>query len=244
MVFARPTARRKVAPHLGIGLVAALSIGASGCMSLTPQLRPTDYERLDDLQSRDSRDEAFAQNTINVHQTPAGTRYTKGPDPRDTKRSWQSLDAVLRSDVNSAAALPDKKLRAVRVLTVLGIASGLVTTAGLAASAREGLDLSNRITGGAAMMVGGGVATVAFAIAAGVLYGQARKDYEKAVDLYNDSLGMRLGIYDPDGAWIPPGGLLIDDDGFVVVDEELAKQDTQAKPLPLMSRVPTTAGSN
>lgn len=207
-------------------------------MSLTPQLRPTDYERIDDLGERESRDQAFADNVINVHQTPAGNRYTKGPDPRDPKRSWQSLDAVLRSDVNSASMLPDKKMRTVRILTVLGIASGLVTTAGLAASAREGLDLSNRITGGAALMLGGGLATVAFAIAAGVMYGQARKDYERAVDVYNDSLGMRLGIYDPSGTWIPPGGLLIDDEGFVVVDEEVAQSDAPATPLPLLSRIP------
>ena len=67
-------------------------------------------------------------------------RYTKGTSERSEKRSWQSLDVVLRSDAAASEALPYRKLRLARLFTALGIVSSVVAVAGIAASAREGLD--------------------------------------------------------------------------------------------------------
>jgi len=192
--------------------------GSAGCMSLSPQLPPTDYAALEQVEDRSERDALYAENTINRHREPQGTRYTKGTDVNAEKRSWQSLDAVLRSDENSSAALPYKKLRAARILTALAVAASIVTVAGIAASAREGLDLKN-LNGTGGVLLGGGLATVGLGIAAGVVYSRARKDYDKAVDIYNDSLGVRLGVYDPNGKYIPPRGVLVDEEGYIILDE-------------------------
>ncbi len=67
-------------------------------------------------------------------------------------------------------------------------------------------------------MLGGGLATVGFAITSGVFYGKSRQGYERAVDIYNDSLGMRLGLLDGEGNYLPPRGALVDADGNVVLD--------------------------
>ena len=58
---------------------------------------------------------------------------------------------------------------------------------------------------------------VACSVAAGVLYGKMRKDYQRAVEVYNASLSMRLGLARGDGRYIPPGEVLVDPDGFVVL---------------------------
>jgi catechol 2,3-dioxygenase-like lactoylglutathione lyase family enzyme len=55
-------------------------------------------------------------------------------------------------------------------------------------------------------------------VAAGVTYGRMRKDYERAVDVYNDSLGLRLGLYDAQGEYLPPKGVRVDEEGFVILD--------------------------
>jgi hypothetical protein len=192
--------------------------GGSGCMALSPQLPPTDYAALEQVEDRGERERLYGESVIVRHREPQGTRYTKGSNPDSEKRSWQSLDVVLRSDQNSSAALPVKKLRATRILTALAIASSIVMVAGIAASAREGLDL-DELNGTGGLLLGGGLATAAFGIAAGVVYSRARKDYDRAVDIYNDSLGVRLGIYGPDGKYIPPRGVLVDEEGYIILVE-------------------------
>lgn len=194
---------------------------ASGCMALTPQLPPTDFSALERITEREERDRAYAENAIYRHGEAQGTRYSKGNHAASAKGSWQSLDAILRSDENASATLPSRQLGLSRLFTALTIASAIVTVAGGAASAREGLDLK-RITGTGAVMLGGGIATVAFGITAGVLYGRARRGYERAVDVYNDSLGVRLGVLSPSGEYVPPKGVLVDEEGFVVLDQREA----------------------
>lgn len=207
---ARMTAR-------SLALVLATSIGG-GCMAVTPQLPGTDYAALDQVSDRAQREELYQENAIAVHDEPQGLRYTKGTDPQATKRSWQSLDVVLRSDASSAAALPRRSLRLSRLFTALTIACGILTVAGVAASAREGLDLQD-INGTGAVLLAGGIATVGFGITAGVFYGRTKNGYQKAVALYNDSLAVRLGINTANGDYIPPKGVLVDEEGFVVLDE-------------------------
>ncbi|HET6585295.1 MAG TPA: hypothetical protein VFG69_17675 [Nannocystaceae bacterium] len=187
-------------------------------MALSPQLPPTDYAALEQVDDRAERERLYAESAIVRHREPQGIRYTKGTNPDAEKRSWQSLDVVLRSDMNSSAALPVKKLRAARILTALAIAASIVTVGGIAASAREGLDLKH-LNGTGGVLLGGGLATVAFGIAAGIVYSRARRDYDRAVDIYNDSLGVRLGIYAPDGKYIPPRGVLVDEEGYIILDE-------------------------
>jgi hypothetical protein len=199
-------------------LTLVVPVASAGCMSLSPQLPPTDYAALEQVEDRSERERLYAENTITRHRQPQGMRYTKGTDPDAQERSWQSLDVVLRSDENSSAALPVKKLRAARILTALAVAGSIVMVAGIAASAREGLDL-DELNGAGGMLLGGGLATAAFGIAAGVVYSRARKDYDKAVDIYNDSLGVRLGIYDAQGKYIPPRGVLVDEEGYIILDE-------------------------
>lgn len=186
-------------------------------MALTPQLPPTDFAAMEQVSDRGQREQLYAENVIVKHDEPQGARYTKGENPMANKRSWQSLDAVLRSDATSAAALPKRKIRLSRIFTALTVASGILTIAGAAASAREGLDLQE-LNGTGGLLLGAGIATVAFGITSGVLYGKSRKDYERAVDIYNDSLGMRLGLNTAGGAYIPPAGTIVDEDGFVVLD--------------------------
>lgn len=187
-------------------------------MALSPQLPGTDFAQLDGASDRGEREQLYADNAIAEHDEPQGMRYTKGTDPLSTKRSWQSLDVILRSDASSAAALPKRSLRLSRLFTALTIACGILTVAGVAASAREGLDLQD-INGTGGVLLAGGIATVGFGITAGVFYGRTKKGYQKAVGLYNDSLAVRLGINTAEGAYIPPQGVLVDEEGFVVLDE-------------------------
>jgi hypothetical protein len=187
-------------------------------MSLAPQLRPTDHQELDTLSDRSVREQAYADNAIYRHDEPQGTRYTKGTSELATKRSWQSLDAILRSDASSSAALPTRNMRISRLFTALTVVAGILTIAGTAASAREGLDLQ-RINGTGAVLLGGGLATVGFGITAGVFYGKTKKGYERAVQVYNDSLAVRLGLNTPSGEYIPPNGVIVDREGYIVLDE-------------------------
>lgn len=207
----------------------ALAIAATGCMALTPQLSPTDFASAERVADRDAREKLYAESTIYRHDLPQGTRYTKGTNVSAEKRSWQSLDAILRSDAASFEALPHRKLRLARLFTALGIATSLVTVAGIAASAREGLDLQ-RLDGTGGILLGGGLATVAFGITAGVFFTKARKGYDRAVDVYNDSLGVRLGLYTPDGKYIPPRGALVDKDGYILLDEPERAADGPVAP--------------
>ncbi|MEM9455258.1 MAG: hypothetical protein AAGF11_13840 [Myxococcota bacterium] len=205
-------------------LIGAITV-AGGCMSLSPQLRPTDFETLETYSDRAQREQAYADNAIYVHDEPQGTRYTKGTSVRATKRSWQSLDAILRSDASASAALPKRDMRISRVFTALTVVAGILTVAGTAASAREGLDLQN-LNGTGGLLLGSGLAAVGFGITAGVFYGKTKKGYERAVDIYNDSLAVRLGLNTPSGDYIPPEGVLVDKDGFIVLDErERAEED-------------------
>lgn len=197
-------------------------------MSLSPQLRPTDFERLETYTDREQREQAFTDNQIVIHEQPQGTRYTKGQSPMATKRSWQSLDAILRSDASASAALPRRELRISRMFTALTVVAGILTVAGTAASAREGLDLQN-LNGTGGVLLGGGLATVGFGITAGIFYGKSKKSYEKAVEIYNDSLAVRLGLNTPAGDYIPPHGVLVDEDGFVVLDERERRSDAPSE---------------
>jgi catechol 2,3-dioxygenase-like lactoylglutathione lyase family enzyme len=208
--------------------VSVLAI-SSGCMSLSPQLPATDYDALDRLESREEREKAYVENAVYPKRDTRGIRYVKGTAPNAISRSWQSLDVVLRSDRNAAAALPYKKLRASRILTAFAVTTGIVAVAAFAASAREGFELA-RLSASGGLLIGAGIATVAFAIGAGVTYGQSRKGYEAAVDLYNDSLGMRLGLYTPKGEYIPPKGVLVDEDGFIILDQKEIRYLDAPKP--------------
>lgn len=201
----------------GLALLAALTV-SSGCMSLASQLRPTDFDGLETLSDRSAREQAYADNAIYRHDEPQGARYTKGTSETATKRSWQSLDAILRSDASASAALPTREMRISRLFTALTLVAGILTVAGTAASAREGLDLQN-LNGTGAVLLAGGIATVGFGITSGVFYGKTKKGYERAIDVYNDSLAVRLGLNRPSGEYIPPEGVIVDKDGYIVLDE-------------------------
>lgn len=188
-------------------------------MTLTPQLEPTDFARIEQKVSRAEREEAFRDNTIYRHEEPQGTRYTKGNLDTTPRRSWQSLDVILRSDQNSSEALPAKQLRRSRVFTALAIASSILFVAGIAATARDGFKLQE-FTPGNATLLGGALGSVAFAVVAGVLYRRARVGYDRAVDVYNESLGLRLGVMTPEGSYIPPADV-ITEDGYVVTEDVL-----------------------
>lgn len=188
-------------------------------MSLAPQLAPTDYAEIEAIKPRKDRDEAFKDNTIYRHEEPQGTRYTKGNQVGTTKRSWQSLDVILRSDENSSAALPAKQLRRSRVFTALALTSSIVFIGGGAATARDGFSFSE-FSAANATLIGGALSAVAFAIVAGVLYRRARGGYDHAVDVYNDSLGMRLGVMTPEGTYIPPAEVMVDEEGYVVTEDK------------------------
>ena len=187
-----------------------------GCTALVSQIPPSDLGALEALESREERQAAFAGNQIVVHKRINGLRYTKGNDLNTPESDWQSLDLLLRSDRVSAAALPDKKRRVANVMIGMAAMGGLATTTGIAATAGNGLD-TTRLTAPGALLLGGAVVTVAFSVAAGILYGKMRKDYQRAVEVYNASLSMRLGLAAADGAYRPPGGVLVDPDGFVVL---------------------------
>jgi hypothetical protein len=105
-----------------------------------------------------------------------------------------------------------------RLFTALTIAAGVLTVAGVAASAREGLNLGE-LNGTGGVLLGGGLATLGLGVTAGVFYGKTKKGYQRAVDVYNESLGMRLGILDGKGEYIPPRGALVDEEGFILLEE-------------------------
>ncbi len=230
-----------VAPRLR---VAAALVGVSmalspvGCMTLAPQLPPTDFEQLEQVDDRQERETQYAEQQIYKQELPQGTRYTKGTDTTATPRSWQSLDVVLRSDANAAAALPTRQMRRSRLFAALTVAAGILTIAGAAASAREGLNLGD-IDPAGGVLLGGGLATVGFAITSGVFYGKSRRGYEQAVDVYNDSLGMRLGLLDGKGNYIPPSGALVDEDGNVILDPGDVATPPVRAPLPVVTPAPT-----
>ena len=209
-------------PRRGIRLTTlcvTLALG-SGCFSMQPQLQPTDMAALERAESRSDRESLYEHERIRMTYDPRGKRYHKGDDPNAPKRGWQSLDAVLRSDANSAAALPERKLRTSRVLFGVAIASSLVMVAGAAAMTKlEALDTNNLAGPGAVLIAGSGM-TLAFGLGAGISYGKARKGYEQAVEVYNDSLGLRLGLYDGNGNFIPPPGTLLDEDGFIILEDQ------------------------
>lgn len=187
-------------------------------MSLTPQLQPTDFAKLETIKDRAEREKALKDNWIFRHEEPQGTRYTKGLHPLATKRSWQSLDAVLRSEKNSAEALPYKELRRSRIFAALTAVTGLLFIASGAATAREGFDFQ-KLNGANSVMLTSVLATVGFAIAAGVFFRRAEKGYARAVNIYNDSLGMRLGLLTPQGDYIPPADAAVDAEGYILTDE-------------------------
>lgn len=198
---------------------ASLCLTLSGCMTLTPQLEPTDFAKIEQTPTRRERDQVFHDNTIYRHEEPQGTRYTKGNLDTTPRRSWQSLDAILRSDQNSSEALPAKQLRRSRVFTALAIASSILFVAGIAATARDGFKLQE-FTPGNATLLGGALGSVAFGVVAGVLFRRARVGYDRAVDVYNESLGLRLGVMTPEGSYIPPLDV-VTEDGFVVTEDVL-----------------------
>ncbi len=214
-------------------------------MSLTPQLRPTDFDKLETVAERTEREQAYADNAIYRHDEPQGTRYTKGTSVMATKRSWQSLDAILRSDASASAALPTREMRISRLFTALTVVAGILSVAGTAASAREGLELQ-RLNGTGAVLLGGGLAAVGFGITSGIFYGKTKKGYEQAVDIYNDSLGVRLGLNTPSGAYVPPHGVLVDKNGYIVLDERehaLEEPDPEAAPGPAEAPVDEATGA-
>jgi hypothetical protein len=215
--------------------VLALALGLGGCMSITPQLHPTDIAALEQIEDYDERNQAYNDNAIYRQKDARGVRYVKGTQLGARPRSWQSLDLILRSDRNSAAALPEKKIRAARVLTGFVVVSSVVLLGGIAASAREGLDLS-RLNGTGAILLGGGLATLGFGIATGVVWGQAKSGYEGAVNIYNDSLALRLGIADAEGEYRPPEGVLVDEEGFIILDQkELSVPSLRGQPPPAVA---------
>lgn len=214
-----------------MSLAVVLSLSLSGCMALTPQIQPTDFAALEKVQDRAERERLFKENWVYRHEEPQGTRYTKGLHPMSTKRSWQSLDAVLRSDRNASEALPYKQLRRSRIFAALTAVSGLLFIAGGAATAREGFDF-NKLNGGNAILLSGALMSVAFAIASGVYFRRAQQGYADAVSIYNDSLGLRLGLLTPGGDYIPPEGVAVDAEGFILTEDGKTRVEG---PVPLPS---------
>ncbi|MDC0675522.1 hypothetical protein [Nannocystis radixulma] len=220
-------------------LVLALCLCVSGCMSLTPQLQPTDFAKLETIKDRAEREKALKENWIFRHEEPQGTRYTKGLHPLATKRSWQSLDAILRSEKNAAEALPYKELRRSRIFAALSAVTGLLFIASGAATAREGFDFQ-KLNGANAVMLGSVLATVGLAIAAGVFYRKAEKGYTRAVNIYNDSLGMRLGLLTPNGDYIPPADAAVDAEGYILTEDGNTRIEGPV-PAPAPAPAPSTA---
>lgn len=218
----RPHLASTASPLAGVGVVGLLLSGllGSGCLSMQQQLQPTDMAVVEQAQSREERELMYEQERIRVSYDPRGKRFVKGDDPYDPVQGWQSLDAVVRSDANSSAVLPERKLRTSKILFGVAIASSLVMLAGAAATAREGLDTNSLAGPGAVLLAGSGM-TLGFGIGAGITFQQARHGYEDAVEVYNDSLGLRLGLYDGEGNFIPPPGTLLDEEGFIVLEDSL-----------------------
>lgn len=199
-------------------LAATLCLCASGCMALTPQLPPTEYAKIEATADRAERERLLKENWVFRHEEPQGARFTKGQHPMSTKRSWQSLDVVLRSDRNSSDALPYRELRRSRIFAALTAVSALLFIAGGAATARTGFDFKE-FNGGNAILLGGALASVGFAVAAGVYYRRAQTGYERAVNIYNDSLGMRLGLLTPNGDYIPGENVAVDAEGYILTED-------------------------
>lgn len=222
-------------------LAATLCLCMSGCMALTAQLPPTEYSTLESTADRAERERLLKENWVFRHEEPQGTRYTKGLHPMSTKRSWQSLDVVLRSDRNSSDALPYRELRRSRIFAALTAVSALLFVAGGAASARTGFDFKD-MSGGNAILLGGALSSVGFAIAAGVFYRRAQKGYERAVNVYNDSLGMRLGLLTPNGDYIPSEDAAVDAEGFILTEDAATSVNGQRiegpSPLPQLGQPP------
>lgn len=214
-----PPRRRSSTPWTASLLAGVIAV-APGCIGFNAQLPPADLGALEKLETREAREAAYEEERIRVEFDPRGKRFYKGDDPDTPKRGWQSLDATLRSEATSASALPEKQIRASKVLAGVALASGLVMVAGAAATAREALNLG-RVTGPAAILLAGAGVSLSFGIAAGVVYGKARKGYENAVDVYNDALGLRLGLLDENGQYIPPPGTLLNEDGFIILRDEV-----------------------
>jgi hypothetical protein len=208
----------------------AVCLTLSGCMALVPQLEPTDLAQIEQASSRSERDQLRRDNSIYRHEEPQGTRYTKGNDDSTPKRSWQSLDAILRSDANSSAALPAKQLRRSRVFTALAVASSMLFVAGIATTARDGFDFKHPSPENG-VLLGGALSSVAFAVLAGVFFRRARKGYDQAVDIYNDSLGLRLGVMTAQGTYVPPSDIEVDADGYVVTEDRLAPGSEGPRPI-------------
>lgn len=192
----------------------------AGCTSLSPQLPPPDFAALERLETRADRENAYREHELQVTNELVGTRYTIGTTPNQIPRSWTSLERVLQSNADSAAAIPEKKRRRARVLTVLSALSGLTFVAGVGASAAEGFEIG-KATPGNMIMLTSSVATLAFALSAGLVWNSMRDDYERAAEVYNRSLGLRLGIYDADGRYLPPAGSLVEPDGSIVMFDQV-----------------------
>ena len=218
----------------------AVCLTLSGCMALVPQLEPTDLASVEQATSRSERDQAQRDNSIYRHEEPQGTRYTKGNEDGTPKRSWQSLDAILRSDANSSAALPAKQLRRSRVFTALAVASSILFVAGIATTARDGFNFKNPSPENA-VLLGGALGSVAFAVVAGVLFRRARIGYDRAVDVYNDSLGLRLGVMTAQGNYIPPAEVVVDEEGYVVTEDRLAPGSEGPRPAAPPAATPSVA---
>lgn len=215
-------------------------------MALTPQLPPTDYAALESTADRAEREQQLKENWVFRHEEPQGTRYTKGLHPMSTKRSWQSLDVVLRSDRNSSDALPYRELRRSRIFAALTAVAGILFIAGGAATARTGFDFKE-FNGANAILLGGALSSVGFAIAAGVYYRKAQNGYERAVNVYNDSLGMRLGLLTPGGDYIPGENVAVDAEGYILTEDATMRVDGHQiegpSPLPPLGQPAPPPGS-
>jgi hypothetical protein len=208
-----------------VNVIGCLTRGATtlvvaGCTSLSPQLPPPDFAARERLETRADREAAYREHELQVRNELVGTRYTIGTTPNQIPRGWTSLERVLQSNADSAAAIPEKKRRRARILTVLSAISGFTFVAGVGASAAEGFQIG-KATPGNVIMLSSSVATLAFALSAGLVWNSIRDDYERAAEVYNRSLGLRLGIYDAEGRYLPPAGSLIEPDGSIVMFDQL-----------------------
>jgi hypothetical protein len=111
----------------------------------------------------------------------------------------------------------------------MAVLSSILFVAGGAASAREGFDFQqpNAANG---VMIAGALMSVAFAIAAGITYNKSRKGYEHAVEIYNDSLGLRLGVLHASGSYRPADDVVVDEEGFVLVEDTRVLRGAAASP--------------
>ena len=54
--------------------------------------------------------------------------------------------------------------------------------------------------------------------------------------IYNDSLALRLGIADADGEFKPPPGVLVDEEGFILLDQKELSVPQARPPGPAANR--------